>query len=358
MITLWLITLFVVFAVTVWVALSPLVYSLGENRPTPIPVATADGWVIHVYHRAAATRRFVEPVVLCHGLANNHSFLEFLPPQNLAQFLANLGFDTYSVDHRGDGISRAPDWLNDATFDDLVRFDAPAVLEAVARHSKSERVLWVGHSLGGLLGLASASPTNGRPSPISAVATIGSPVFFHLEQTYGWLLQFAQFFAFAGKLPSDWFGRVIAPLAGRVRVDELVKASANIDNIDARSQRVLLANATSPLWQGVIRQLEDWVRHDVFRSLDRTVDYRANTMALQVPVLVVAGTVDGLAPLSASRDYFAALTTPDKTFAGFGREFGQADDYGHGDLVIGRRANVDVYPTIGEWLVKHATAKS
>ena len=146
-------------ALLVWAGFWQERYGLGAAESTAIEVFTADGWTIHAHHRAAPTRRFVEPVVLCHGFANNFSFLEFLPPQNVAQFLTNLGFDTYSVAHRGDAHSVPPDWLVDADFDDLVRYDVPAVLEAVYAHSKKDRVLWVGHSLGGLLGLASAALT-------------------------------------------------------------------------------------------------------------------------------------------------------------------------------------------------------
>lgn len=350
---LWLITIFVLAgAALIWVGFVQERYGFGdENRPVPMPVTTSDGWVIHAYHRKAQERRFAEPVVLCHGIAANFSFLEFLPPQNLAQFITALGFDTYSIDHRGDASSTPPDWLNDANFDDLVRLDIPAILEVVTEHSKQKQVLWVGHSLGGLIGLAAASAKSG----IVGICTIGSPVFFKLQNVYAWLLKLGQWASPSGLFPTDFLGRLVAPFASLVNVDKIASFSANLRNIDAASQRAMMANGTSPLWRGVMLQLEEWVRGDVFRSRDNKVDYREQTRLLQIPMLVIAGTVDGLAPLSVSRQYFELLTTPDKQFAGFGLEFGHVADYGHGDLVIGRLAHEEVYPVIGQWLVKHGT---
>ncbi len=348
---LWLITLFVLAgAALVWVGFVQRRYTFGDDRPTAIEVITADGWVVHAYHRAAKERRFAEPVVLCHGFATDFSFLEFLPPQNLAIFLTGLGFDTYSVDHRGDSSSRAPEWLSDANFDDLVRYDMPAILEAVTAHAKAERVLWVGHSVGGLLGLASAAVS----PKISAVCTIGSPVFFKLSSAYTSLLRLGRWLSPGGLFPTDFMGRLVAPFASMVNVEKLAGLSANLRNIDGTSQRAMLANGTSPLWRGMLVQLEDWIRSGQLRSADGKTDYRAQATALTVPVLVVAGTVDRLAPLAISRDYFELLGTTDKTFAAFGKEFGHVEDYGHGDLVIGRLAHTEVYPVIGDWLVKRA----
>ncbi len=337
-------------AALLWVGFIQERYSLGGDRPIAIEVITSDGWVIHAHHRAAKNRRFSEPVVLCHGLANNSSFFEFLPPQNLALFLTELGFDTYSVDHRGDANSRAPEWDNDATFDDLVQFDIPAILDVVLTHSNGQRVWWVGHSLGGLAGLASAAVS----AKIAGVCTIGAPVYLKLGTPLRYLLRATQWLSPTGIFPIDFWSRVVAPLAARVKLDSWLAASANIRNIDAISQRALMAHVISPLWRGVMWQLEDWALNDVFRSRDGKTDYRAQAAALQIPILVMAGTVDGLATLEGSRSYFEMLTTSDKTFVGLGKEFGQVDDYGHGDLVIGRLAHQEVYPSIGEWLTKHA----
>lgn len=54
-----------------------------DDRPRRLDVETADGWTVAAWYRPAVQRRFALPVVLCHGLANNHRFMEFRGDQNL-----------------------------------------------------------------------------------------------------------------------------------------------------------------------------------------------------------------------------------------------------------------------------------
>ncbi len=325
-------------------ALAPR-YRLDRPPPTRLTVTAADGWPLTVFHRAPHHRRFVEPIVLCHGLANNHRFFEFQPPHNLAMALSEAGFDCYSLDLRGAGGSRPPHegpW--DVSFDDHVQLDVPAVLSLLEqRHGPGVKVIWVGHSLGGLLGVAASTLT--LSGHLAALVTIGAPVFFPRQRATPWLLKLAQFLSPWGEFDT----RVVsafAPLAGRIDPGALVRSTANLRNLTPQTERLLLANVFAPMWRGVLAQLEDWTCADAFRSADRGVDYRAALETLTVPVLVLGGSVDGLCPEPVTRAYFSALTAPDKTLQVFGRAGGQREEYGHGDLVVGRHVETEVYPTI------------
>ncbi len=349
----WLISILVVAGVlAVWVHLVRAFMRLREARPELLRAATADGWSLAVWHRPAARRRFATPVVLCHGFGNNAAFFDFQRPWSLAAFLSDAGFACYSVELRGAGASEPPDegpW--DATVDDHVRHDAPAVVDLVCRHAGARSVLWVGHSLGGLVGLASAGTTlAGR---VAALCTIGSPVFFGLFKRADLLIRVAELLSPAGRFPMHWFAEFGAPLAGHVDV-ELAHASANLRNIAPRAQRLLLANAFAPMWRGVLGQLLDWVEHDAFRSRDGQVDYRAAAAALELPVLVVGGSRDHLANEQVQRRYFELLRTRDKELALFGKAHGHAEEYGHGDLVIGKACEHEVYPVLLRWLAARA----
>lgn len=349
-----LISLIAVVVVGAWVVAVQSLYSLREDRPTRLEATTADGWSLAVWHRPPAVRRFEEPVILCHGLANNHAFLEFRAPQNLAQFLAGAGFDCYSVDLRGAGASKPPPfgpW--DATVDDHVRLDVPAILELVRRTSGAGgRIIWVGHSLGGLVGLASSSGP--LENQLRAIVTIGSPAFFKFPRRLAWLIRLARWLSPWGQFNAT-IVKAVAPFAGRVHT-ELASASANLRNIGSEAQRFLVGNVFAPMWRGVLLQLEDWVTNDCFRSLDREVDYRAGLAKLAAPALVIGGTVDLLAPPDAQRALFDSLTTPDRQLALFGRSYGHSAEYGHGDLVVGLKAHEEVYPVIRDFLVARATA--
>jgi pimeloyl-ACP methyl ester carboxylesterase len=333
------------------------VYRLDEDRPALLRVTTADGWSLGVWHRPAPVRRFDEAVVLCHGLANNAAFMDFEAPHSLAAFLAGQGYDCFSVDLRGAGASKAPgDVPLDATFDDHVRLDVPAVLELVRRTSGARRVWWVGHSLGGLVGLAAASVDEG--ARFAGVVTLGSPLFFRFRPALRRLVSLARCLAAPwGQLPTGAVA-LLAPFAGRFPAPRVARLTANLDNLAGRVQRLLVVNVFAPLWRGVLGQLGDWLAHDAFRSLDGAVDYRQAVARLSLPVLVIGGTADLLAPPDVSRDFFELLATPDKQLALFGRSYGHAVEYGHGDLVVGTYAPVEVYPVLRDFLVPRSTVRN
>jgi pimeloyl-ACP methyl ester carboxylesterase len=293
-------------------------------------------------------------VVLCHGLANNARFMEFHGAQNLAAYLAGLGFDCFSVDLRGAGASCGPyGGPHDANFDDHLHLDVPAVLDLVLRTAGAERVHWVGHSLGGLLGLAAAAVT--QKARIASVVTIGSPLFFRFPPALGKLVKLGLFLAApSGQLATGALA-LLAPFAGRVAAPRVAHFTANLRNLSPEAQRRLLVNVFAPIWRGVMAQLGDWLLHDAFRSADGKVDYRQAVSRLEAPVLVVGGTADVLAPPDVTRDYYALLSSPDKQLALFGRSYGHALEYGHGDLVVGQHATDEVYPVVRDFLVARAT---
>ncbi|MBL8915959.1 MAG: alpha/beta hydrolase [Archangium sp.] len=317
-----------------------------EDRPQRIDVVTADGWTVTAWHRAAearpgASREKRVPVVLCHGLANNHSFMEFRGDQNLAKFLSSVGFDCYSLDLRGAGDTRAPDegpW--DATVDDHVRFDLPALVDEISRRSGSPKVVWIGHSLGGVVALAAASTT--LKDRIAALITIGSPVYFSFPRRLTWLMRLACALAPWGQFNATVL-KLIAPFAGRTPAPAIANATANLKNIEPIAQRYLVANVFAPMWKGVLTQLEGWVLHDRFASTDATTDYRAGVATLRMPILVIGGTMDHLAPPAATTRFFELVQSPV-------RELALLQDYGHGDLVIGARAHLEVYPLVEKFL--------
>ena len=344
-------TLAAVVLFAVWVAAVEGAFHLSGPAPERLEAPTVDGWTLAVWYSPAAPRRFREPVVLCHGLANNHAFFD-LRPRSLVAHLTALGFDCYAVDLRGAGASVPPHegpWQ--VTVDDHVLRDVPAVVELVTAHAHAERVLWVGHSLGGLVGLAASSGPLG--AHLQGLVTLGSPAFFTPRRQVGWMLFLAQFLSPWGALGTGVV-RLVAPLAGRLPAPCL-HGSANLDNITPQVQRLAAANIFAPLWRGVLGQLEDWTTHDEFRSLDGQVDYRAAVAALRVPVLVVGGSVDRLAPLPATLALFELLPAASRQLARFGTAFGHQADYGHGDLVLGRHADQEVFPVVDAFLQAVAT---
>jgi hypothetical protein len=71
---------------------------------------------------------------------------------------------------------------------------------------------------------------------------------------------------------------------------------------------------------------------------------------------VVAGSGDQLATPGSVRRALDTLPHGTATYLEFGRAHGHAVDYGHIDLVLGRRAPAEVFPILGRWLAEAVAA--
>ncbi len=289
--------------------------------------------------------------MLCHGLANNHRIFEFLSPQNLPQFLSKLGFEVFSVDLRGCGGARPPhEGPLDASIDDFIERDVPAIVDAVLKASGASRVFWVGHSMGGMVALG-ALPV--RPGLVAGLCTIGTPVFFDRNPLFLVALWFARFLGPWGSVPVEWLSELAAPFGGRVDV-QAARISVNLDNVTGPALRQVMASIMAPIWLGVARQLRLFVGQNRFQSMQGE-DYRARVAGSRFPLLIVGGSVDHIAPESVQQQLFALSQAEDKTLHLMGRAHQHQTDYGHGDLLFGTHAPTEVYPRIGTWLTRRAT---
>ncbi|MBX5482452.1 MAG: alpha/beta fold hydrolase [Myxococcaceae bacterium] len=348
---------FIALAALLWLWIQAVrrVYRLNRPRAERIAVTAKDGWSLTAFRRAPATRRFEEPVLLCHGLAANHRNMDLEPPLSLAMYLAEQGFDCYSVDWRGTGRSRgAPKGRrsSDYSVDDHILLDGPAFLNEVLRRTGAQRAFWVGHSLGGLVGYGVAQGP--EAAHLAGLVTLGSPAFFRYQPYMHRLLRVARTLAWPWALHQRVFSLLTAPFLGHVTLP-LTEVVFNPEHIPPTAQRKIYAQVVSSVGRKVLLQFSDWLDHDAFRSFDRSVDYRAGMARIRIPVLVAGGSSDRLAPPDVVTAAYEVLGSPDKTLMIFGRDNGDRLDYGHGDLIFGLGAPTEVFPRIRDWLAARAT---
>jgi pimeloyl-ACP methyl ester carboxylesterase len=307
---------------------------------------TADGWRLALARRRPRGPARPLPVLLLHGLAVNRLFMDFGEPRHsLSAHLAAAGFDCFALDLRGHGGSRRGPggrW----TFDDYLRLDLPAALEAVRAATGSPRALLVGHSQGALLALAGAGL---HPDRVAAAVAMAGPTHVAVRRE---LLFFARA-AFRFRRFTRIFARMTAPFAGLLPPGPL-DASIDTRNVERPVLRRLMANAVERVPTGVALQFRWWIRQDLFRSLDGAVDYRAGLSRSTQPALFLAGEGDALAPPEIVRAGYEAWGGP-KDWVLAARKAGFSADYGHGDLVFGRRAPEEIYPRISDWLGRQAS---
>ena len=331
-----------------------------RDRPDEIHyVRTADGWRLggRRYRPRGEGARFAEPVILCHGLGANHYNLDWDPPLGLAQALAERGHDCFVISLRSHHGSDRPGFFNelrwDFSFDDYLHYDVPAVIDHVLEATGAERVQWVGHSMGGILAYALGG-TEWERKLAGGIVAVGSPASFSNQPYLVRLVKLGRFVAGRSRIRKRWLSHLLAPFTGWFDppFSELVIATKSIDG---KVIRRLQAHVFEDISAGVMGQFADWVINDAIRSRDGSVDYRQSMRALRVPVLLVGGSKDMMAPPGCMRAAAEQIRSEDKTLLLFGREFGSRAEYGHGDLILGREAPGEIYPAIDAWLRAHAT---
>lgn len=331
-------------------------YRLRERRPERLTAVTSDGWELAVYYRPAPNRRFEEPVLLCHGLAVNHYNFDFDPPYSVAHALAEAGFDCFTVEWRGTGGSQKPpegrSW-GDFCADDHIDKDAPALIELALRKSGAKQVFWLGHSLGGLIGYATAAgPMGGK---IKGLLALGAPVYFRYDSALRRALNVGTWAARPLGRRQRWMTVTTAPFLGYVTLP-LTDLIINPEGMTPKLQRQVWALMMSSVSYKLLLQFKDWITHDAFRSFDRQIDYRARLSQLTLPMLVMGGSADKLATPDNVRAQAELPRSEDKTVLIFGKENGDRLDYGHGDLLFGTYVPEEIYPRFAEWLIAHGTA--
>ena len=332
-------------------------YHEPTTQDETIYFRTDDGWrlALHRYRPSGPTVGF--PVILCHGLDANRHLFDIQGAPSLAGFLKRHGRDVWVAELRGSGMSDRPgikhsDVPYSWDFEDHLRRDAPAIIEAVLSRTRSLGVHWVGHSMGGMLILAYLA--SNPDSALASAVVVGSPTDFSeidiarvrpllkLEPLLGWL----------PISPLPFLGRMIAPLA------PWVPASAwglfHIANIEPSVARKTIALVSTPISPGKLwRDFGRFIKTGVFGPEDGA-PYLEGLSQSDVPILLMGGSKDYMAPPASVMNACKGLNEVTKTECVImGKESGRREDYGHVDLLLGMHATEEVFPKILEWLQQH-----
>jgi len=328
--------------------------------------ATKDGWMLGIRRiRPDGPDPAKLPVVLCHGLGLNGTFWTITDDHLPAQ-LAARGYEVFIVDMRGSGASHRvglPGQVNrflrqtpirevgarDWDVDDEALYDVPAILDYVRDQTGSDRVNWVGHSLGGMLMFPylELSPRADRIAnfvDMGGVAiVVDTPDIREMRQASKGLLMLSRVLS-TGRLGRPMmFGR----LPGLEKVDRFYYTA---DNVDKRTVSRFYGYTLEDPGAGALKQLDPYLACGRMLSADRAIDYASGLDRITTPTLMVAGEGDVMADIPSSILTYNALGSPDKTLMRFGRLDGHVADYGHCDLVWSRNAPREVFPPLIDWL--------
>lgn len=280
------------------------------------------------------------PVVLIHGFAQNR-YSWHTATRSMSAFLAERGWDVWNLELRGHGRSRAAGRTEQFSdyIEDILRFQA----------ALPEPGFWVGHSLGGCVAYAGAAAASGAGAPRGV---IGIGAVYHFGRSGPLLPALCKL---SHRLPK-------AKALGRIQIHTGLSGKL-------LSRAFPLMNSAghwSPIagwWPGSIeRELAaermsdgfDWIPVRMWEQMAEwgstgEVPWDAAWRSTDVPLFVVLGDKDSMQPPEDGRSAYDRSGSQDRTL----RIFNDWDDghhFGHLDLVLGKHAPANVWPTIDAWM--------
>lgn len=316
---------------------------------------TADGVQINLHHLPGSQG---PPILLVHGVSSNHHSFRLSDGQGYAQAAVEAGLDPWLLDLRGRGQERGdPDagWLegNHGNLDDYAALDLPAAIAEIQAQTGAERVGYIGHSMGGMVGAIYLATT--PEPPLYAFVALGSPVAFdRLDALNSAALTAARY----SPLPwvdSEMGGRLRAQLGDKpiTPVDAFVDEQLFNDIAPGQRPKVY-AELSSPMTQGEMRQLGEMAASGGLSDATGTQDHLSPLADVQIPAQVWAGSADLVALPWQVRPLSEHLGDAEYVLAG--TESGFSVDYGHLDLILGDNAASEVYPMLNQFLLEAAHA--
>jgi len=328
-------------------------------------VPSRDGWPLAIYEYEPRAGERPIPVLCVHGANCRYGIYDGGLGFGLAPWLAARGFHVFAVDLRGRGLSAPRKLLARTTalvgkgwtLGDFWTKDLPTAFDFALTRSCAVQLDYVGHSLGGMLGLELVERTQDRR--IRRIVTVGSgdarammvsdpnpgePENSRAASVYvGALL--APFALSSRYTPIHWAARMGARmlhLAPPETLRSMLSMLMNTDNMDNDVLDFFLSTCLAG-----VSSKKFWSYGALYRrSHERAAAAKRHTF----PTLMLAGGADRLNSVRKVRETFSRCTHPDSRLIELSRAAGASADYGHVDLLLGKRVEQEVFPSIGDWL--------
>lgn len=329
-------------------------YASPSKQDATYMTTTPDGWRLAIHHYEGIGQDGVLPVILCHGLSSNRFIFDMEGASSLACYLRNAGYDVWVPELRGSGMSDAPGLLSSRSchtwgYEDHLKIDVPHIIDFVTGKTGASEVQWIGHSMGGMLidsHLATVSDHK-----IASAITLGSPVDFskiddHIFKSF---LKFKSILKYIPVNPLPFLGRLLVPFIGKT--PNFVHGLYYLPNIDPHVARRISCIGSQLVSSGRLwTDMGYFLETGRFGSSDGQF-FLDGLQSCNAPILVIAGTRDYMAPeasvVEAAR-VRDALCHRELLVAG--KISGFEEDYGHIDMLVGLRAQYEIYPVIETWL--------
>lgn len=319
-------------------------------------IPTEDGMNLIMTHKVPARKTPLAPVLLVHGLGQNR-YSWNLSKRSLENFFVSHGFETFNVELRGHGLSRANGCEYPNQYETYLFYDIPAVLKSIRKITGGKKMFFMGHSLGAAMSycigaqfqehfagiLSIAGPFSMAKGNLSMKLLAKAGVFMnrivpfrrlHPETVY---IDLIGFFAKFGLFILD---NRFNPIPFQVWYPGSIEPDILTERIEMGFDRTSF---------NVFWLLVQWAAGSTLHSSDGTVDFQENIADLKAPILFVVGDKDLAVPEASVKEAYEKAGSEDKTLKVFGGE-APGLHWGHCDLICGRHAPEFVWPELLKWM--------
>ncbi|XP_060181073.1 uncharacterized protein LOC132610736 [Lycium barbarum] len=248
----------------------------------------------------------------------------------------------------------------DWDFDNYLEEDVPAAMEYIKAQTrpKDDKLLAIGHSMGGILLYARLSrcALEGREPGLAAIVTVASSLDYTSSKSALKLLVPLADPAQVLNVPVIPLGTLVAaayPLTSRAPyilawLNEMISAT---DMMHPDSLKRLVRNSFCNIPAKLLLQLATAFQEGGLRDRSGKIFYKDHLHKSSVPVLALAGDRDQICPPEA---VYETLKLIPENLVNY-NVFGDADGphYAHYDLVGGHMATEQLYPCIVQFLSRY-----
>ena len=324
-------------------------------------VTTEDGMHLVMTRKSPVDREAIAPVMLVHGLGQNR-YTWTLTRRSFENYLIANVFETFNVELRGHGLSRANGSDYPVEFENYLFFDIPAFFKSIGNLTGGKKLYYIGHSLGGSIAYCTGADFNEQ---LAGIISIGGPYSMargnRLLQTIAHTgVTLGKFYPFRGLQPEvfyiDYIG-ILASLGLGLLDHRWYKLPLQIWHPGSIEREILHERVTKGFDRtsfNVIKFFFKWGTREKFISSDGRIDFEENISQLTAPILFVNGDKDFGVPEAAVIEAYEKAGTKDKIFKTFGEEE-PGLHWGHIDLIMGKQAPDITWPYMLKWMKNRLT---
>jgi len=274
------------------------------------------------------------------------------PQGGLATYLAERGFEVWTIDLRGQGKSaiystgdsKSSDWC----LDKWLESDIASALSEIIKNSGKDKIILIGHGLGGTLAILAGAE---YPDRVAAVISLGSPggVWRPANRLINSLLDYKSAIP-ANPVKIQDYLDMPAPFEAKEGLWDILLF--NDSGFEGGHAKTFFANKSNFVSPCILRKLSDWYVNGRLLDISGERDFLENFDGLVQPALLIAGKLDHLYCPGEALIAYDSIPSEDKEFFIASRVNRLSVDYGHMGLVMGPNADQDIYRYIVRWVQK------